>query len=1042
MKKISIVVPCYGTENYVEKCINSIFQQSYKNLEIIAVNDCSKGNMLDILEELAKKDDRLKIINNKENKGLFHTRIIGSKEATGDYIAFVDSDDYLDRDFYRLLLNKLEENNSDVSIGNYVRRNKNKKYISSLSFNTNNQTYDGETFYDMYFEQTGRNIRYHLLWNKLIKTEVWKKVLYEVEKIKDRIVMTEDFAFSSIILYYAKKVSFCDNAIYYYTVNDNQSTSTKNLTLTKINNNISDIQKVFHFVKEFLKEKKLYKKYEKNIEIWESFYLSMHINTYKNLKKKNKKVEDLIFDYKNNTNMNHFYDIKKKDKSWNNYYLLETPYNEGFNQIKEKIMDNNIEIISFDMFDTLVTRPFFVPSDMFYLLNRKFLEVFHPISAVDFSRIRQKSESELRRIKDKDHIEEVTLDEIYEYISNNYNLDNKKLSIIKENEIEMELNFCKRRNSGYELYSLAKDLGKKVILTSDIYLPRNVIEKILNNNGYEFDNIYLSSELLKTKNYGTLYEYIIEKEKTNSILHIGDNYYSDIEKAKQNQIGAAQLPKATDVMMGYSTNDVRQCGNLYKYFTLFNQDHIPYEENYGVRCSLGIIANKYFDNPYRTFNSYSDFNGDPDFIGYYALGMQTISMCKWLFDDALNNKIDSIAFMARDGYLPFKASKIYSKYLKKYEKIKLTYTYVSRKSLMPLLLKDKCGISLIDTYLNIDMVTPRELMEQFEKVITVTKKKEEEIAKFYELDKRFENIDDFNDCLSIIYDKCFDKEKFDNYYQICKKYFDKEFYKNASTFDIGYSGKPEAILSSIIQKPIRTYFIHANNSSAYKNTRATKSDLCTFYEYKPTLTGTIRELFVSNIGPTCIGYKEVNNDVQPILKVTDEYNFYNKDMIEKIQNGALTFVEDFCGYFKDYIDEIDLNKYYMSIPLEYYYHYTNMEDRLPIKNLVFEDNVNNYVELNKFIFDRYKSYSKEYSLGIVPRLVSVNDIDFTLPRSRARRIIHYAIHDREQFKKKWKKWQKKKDNPELLPKSKAKRIIYYLIFDQERIKRKLFKSEK
>ena len=85
----------------------------------------------------------------------------------------------------------------------------------------------------MYFEQTGRNIRYHLLWNKLIKTEVWKKVLYEVEKIKDRIVMTEDFAFSSIILYYAKKVSFCDNAIYYYTVNDNQSTSTKNLTLTK-----------------------------------------------------------------------------------------------------------------------------------------------------------------------------------------------------------------------------------------------------------------------------------------------------------------------------------------------------------------------------------------------------------------------------------------------------------------------------------------------------------------------------------------------------------------------------------------------------------------------------------------------------------------------------------------------------------------------------------------------------------------------------------------------------------------------------------------
>ena len=88
------------------------------------------------------------------------------------------------------------------------------------------------------------------------------------------------------------------------------------------------------------------------------------------------------------------------------------------------------------------------------------------------------------------------------------------------------------------------------------------------------------------------------------------------------------------------------------------------------------------------------------------------------------------------------------------------------------------------------------------------------------------------------------------------------------------------------------------------------------------------------------------------------------------------------------------------------------------------------------------SYSKEYSLGIVPRLVSVNDIDFTLPRSRVRRVIHYAIHDREQLRKKWKKWQQKKDNPELLPKSKVKRAIYYIIFDQNRIKRKIFKSEK
>lgn len=71
MEKISIIVPCYGTEEYVEKCINSLFIQTYSNLEIIAVNDCSKGNMQEILERLASKDSRLKIIKMKLIKGYF-----------------------------------------------------------------------------------------------------------------------------------------------------------------------------------------------------------------------------------------------------------------------------------------------------------------------------------------------------------------------------------------------------------------------------------------------------------------------------------------------------------------------------------------------------------------------------------------------------------------------------------------------------------------------------------------------------------------------------------------------------------------------------------------------------------------------------------------------------------------------------------------------------------------------------------------------------------------------------------------------------------
>ena len=118
MKKISIIVPCYGTEEYVEKCINSLFIQTYSNLEIIAVNDCSKGNMQEILERLASKDSRLKIIKNEVNKGLFQTRIVGSRNATGDYISFLDSDDYVDYCMIEILNKKINKYEADISICN------------------------------------------------------------------------------------------------------------------------------------------------------------------------------------------------------------------------------------------------------------------------------------------------------------------------------------------------------------------------------------------------------------------------------------------------------------------------------------------------------------------------------------------------------------------------------------------------------------------------------------------------------------------------------------------------------------------------------------------------------------------------------------------------------------------------------------------------------------------------------------------------------------------------------------------------------------
>lgn len=1029
MKKVSIVVQCQGTKEEILKCFESIIKQSMNNIEIFALVNNTDIDIYKVINSLNYKE--IKIIETSNVKDKISKYINITKEVTGDYISFIDSNDYLDRDYYRLMINSSINNDSEIVISNLVRFNNIKKYIHGLTFNTNNVTYEGKKFFKTFIEQTGRNKRYTFFNNKMIRLDLWKNIINLLDKIKSNI--DEKIVLTTLLLYNSKKISFCDNALYYL------HEEKKNGNTTLIDKKINELNNSFDYINEFLNDEKCLTKYKKYLDIWNAFYIAKQVEQYK--KRKGKNNEELKYDYKNNEKLNNFYNIKEFDNSWDNYNELETEFSEEFNKIKEQIMNPQVKIISFDMFDTLITRPFFIPNEMFTLLNKTYIELFDSIKAVDFSIIRKKSENEIRDINHKKGIEEVTLDEIYDYISNTYCLDKKKLNVIKEKETEMELTFCKKRNSGYELYSLAKFMNKKVILTSDIYLPKELIIKILNNTGYDsFDELYISSELLKTKSEGTLYEYIIEKENTTSIFHIGDNYDTDYKKAREYNLLSAHLPKTTFAMMGYTGQNVRHCGNLYRHFISFDHDHIAYEENYGVRCALGIIANYYFDNPFIPFNKNSDFNGDPYFIGYYALGMQLISMCKWLLNDAQENKIDSIAFMARDGYLPYLASKIYKDVTNKYSGIDLNYTYVSRKALMPLLLKDKSGISLIETYVNYDMLTPKDLIEQLNMVLTTSAKIEKEINNQYKLNDKFTTKSSFNECLSLIYDKCFDEKKYIEYFNMCKKYFDKEFKGNASTFDIGYSGKPEAIISSIINKQIRTYFIHTNNSSAYNNIRNCNSKLVTFYEYKPTVTGTIRELFVSSAGPSCRGYKYEGEEVKPIFKECEKYSYFNIDMINRIQQGALDFVEEFSKTFKEYIDDIDLNRYYMSLPLEYYYHYTNMEDRLPTKNLIFENNVNNYVELNDYIFEKYKDYMNEYSLGKVPKK-EVCNIDYTLPNKRIKRIIYYALHDKDKIKEKWSEWSNKKNDPYLLPKSRVKRIAYYMIFDRKRIIKKIFKTK-
>ncbi|MBQ8464939.1 MAG: glycosyltransferase [Alphaproteobacteria bacterium] len=115
MTKVSVIIPVYNVEPYLKKCLNSVANQTLKEIEIICVNDGSTDNSLQILEEYANKDKRIKIINQK-NQGLSGARNSGLKIASGKYVGFIDSDDWIDKNFYEVLVEAMEKNGADFSM--------------------------------------------------------------------------------------------------------------------------------------------------------------------------------------------------------------------------------------------------------------------------------------------------------------------------------------------------------------------------------------------------------------------------------------------------------------------------------------------------------------------------------------------------------------------------------------------------------------------------------------------------------------------------------------------------------------------------------------------------------------------------------------------------------------------------------------------------------------------------------------------------------------------------------------------------------------
>ena len=394
-------------------------------------------------------------------------------------------------------------------------------------------------------------------------------------------------------------------------------------------------------------------------------------------------------------------------------------------QLKLAIIDDNIKVVSFDIFDTLVFRPFCEPTDLFSLLSERIAFKLQSKDHLELKQLRIDAEQrarELQHIKNPS-LEDITIDDIYNAFKEISNYDDKTIDIIKNEEIDLELKYCYQRKFTKDLFDLALYMGKKVIITSDMYLHQDTLELLLekqNFNGYS--NIYVSSELNLTKASGNLYSYI-QKElgyKPEEFIHIGDTMHSDVNRARERGWNSFFLPKAIDLLKGRIPENFT--GNAFN--IIFEQSYMQRNAHYferflGMKAVLGLVANTLFDNPYTEFMGGSDFNADPKIIGYYALGPYIFSLMHWLIKDVQTLKYDTLNFLARDGYLPLKAFNI----LRQVYPIDTDVNYVrfSRDAVLPLQLSNRSDLDKIyNSNISIRNLTPNKVLVIFKDFLKVS----------------------------------------------------------------------------------------------------------------------------------------------------------------------------------------------------------------------------------------------------------------------------------------------------------------------------------
>ena len=257
MPLVSIIVPCFKVEKYLDRCIHSLINQTLNDIEILLIDDCSPDKVPQICDNWAKYDPRIKVIHKEKNEGLGLARNTGLELATGKYIAFVDSDDYVTTDMYEKLYSTAIKNSSDIVYCGIKQEIQKDKFIIIRDFDSE-RVFVKKDLKDLsinYFAPIQGEKLIMSVWHSIYK----KETIGDLRFYSERIICSEDLPFQIAIILKANKITYIPDTLYYYCQNETSLSRSFNFN------------KCFHYIELSKLLISIYSYHEQN-HIW-SFYL-------------------------------------------------------------------------------------------------------------------------------------------------------------------------------------------------------------------------------------------------------------------------------------------------------------------------------------------------------------------------------------------------------------------------------------------------------------------------------------------------------------------------------------------------------------------------------------------------------------------------------------------------------------------------------------------------------------------------------------------------------------------------------------------------